>query len=118
MNVYADHFPNCHKNQDGSAASMEAAGSVTIYENSVGTRNLQYNPYVCDGDSKAFRAVQTAQPYGNTYNITKEECIGHVPKRLGIRLRNQLNKKKGIKLSDGKPIGGHGRLTGARIDYF
>ena len=108
INFYADHFPDCQKNHDGSAASMEAAGSVEIYENSVETRNLRYNPYVGDGDSKAFRAVQTAQPYGDTYNITKEECIGYAQKKLGTRLRNLVNKKKGIKLSDGKPLGGLG----------
>jgi hypothetical protein len=50
--------------------------------------------------------------------VEKEECIGHVQKRMGTRLRNLLKKKQGCKLRDGKGLGGAGRLTNARIDFF
>ena len=44
--------------------------------------------------------------------------MGHVQKRMGTRLRN-LKKSSGKKvLSDGKTIGGRGRLTGAVIDQL
>lgn len=40
----------------------------------------------------------------------------HIQKRLGTRLRNLKASKKGIKLSDGKVLGGKGRLTDVEID--
>ena len=52
-----------------------------------------------------------AKPYGAEYTIQKSDCIGHVQKRMGTNL---LNKKKEYckrKLSDGRKIGGAGRLT-------
>lgn len=50
--------------------------------------------------------------------IYKLECINHVAKRVGARLRNHVEKlkKSKQKLSDGKSIGGRGRLTGDRIN--
>lgn len=69
-----------------------------------------------DGDSSAFATVEKAKPYGPDIEIVKKECIGHVQKRMGSRLR-RLKKKSGkTKLSDGKPIGGKGRLTNAAIN--
>ena len=48
----------------------------------------------------------------------KEECVGHIQKRVGTRLR-ALKKKLGTKqLSDGKPIGGPGRLPDRVIDML
>ena len=54
--------------------------------------------------------------YGDSYEITKEECVGHVQKRLGSALRKYKNNMKGKKLSDGKGVGGKGRLTDKMID--
>ena len=42
--------------------------------------------------------------------------MGHVQKRLGTALRKYKNDKKGKKLSDGKSVGGKGRLTDKIID--
>ncbi|GFU70796.1 uncharacterized protein TNCV_1575481 [Trichonephila clavipes] len=53
--------------------------------------------------------------YGNT-EVEKLECVGHVQKRMGTRLRNILKTSKGIKLSDGKNISGRGRLTLKEVD--
>jgi hypothetical protein len=118
MDFVATHFEKCHMNHDGSSASMERDGAVFMYEQSVESRGVRYNPYVGDGDTKSFKAVQNAKPYGPDYTIRKEECIGHIQKRMGTRLRNLLNKKKGIMLSDGKGLGGQKRLTLARVDYI
>ena len=57
-----------------------------------------------------------AAKFGHGYEIIKEECVGHVQKRLGTALRRYKNNTKGKKLSDGKPIGGRGRLTDKIID--
>ena len=38
------------------------------------------------------------------------ECVGHIQKRVNARLRKLKSNSKS-NLSDGKPIGGEGRLT-------
>lgn len=66
-----------------------------------------------DGDTKAYQEVCNQKPYGNDVEIRKVECIGHIQKRMGTRLRNLKSKIK--KLPDGTPLGGRGRLTDAAI---
>ena len=51
----------------------------------------------------------------DSYLIEKEECIGHVQKRMGAGLIELKRKMKEEKLDDGKGIGGKGRLTEKRI---
>ena len=51
-------------------------------------------------------------------SIKKGECVGHVQKRLGTRLRNLRKKLKGTKLSDGKPLIRKGRLTDKIINLL
>lgn len=46
--------------------------------------------YLGDGDSKGLAAVEGLGIYGEQ-DITKLECVGHVQKRKGTRLR-KLNK--------------------------
>ncbi|GFV26361.1 uncharacterized protein TNCV_516381 [Trichonephila clavipes] len=53
-----------------------------------------------DGDCKAFDAVKKKNIYGNEYPIEKLECIGHVMKRMGTRLRRLKAQLKGQILSD------------------
>ena len=45
--------------------------------------------------------------------MAKIDCVGHVQKRLGTRLRNLVKKQK---FADGSGLGGKGKLTKARID--
>ena len=46
----------------------------------------------------------------------KEECVGHVQKRLGTALRKYKSDMRGKKLPDGKTVGGKNRLTDKIID--
>lgn len=39
------------------------------------------------------------------------ECVGHVQKRMGTRIRSYIDKNKGKKLADGKALSGKNRLT-------
>ncbi|GFT72445.1 uncharacterized protein TNCV_1625031 [Trichonephila clavipes] len=48
--------------------------------------------------------------------LLKIECVGHVQKRMGTRLRKLKLVYSKKKLSDGKTIGGKGRLTNSLID--
>ncbi len=56
------------------------------------------------------------KPYGKDVQIAKKECVGHVQKRLGTRLRKLKDSLKKQKLADGKPIGGRNRLTDKTVD--
>ncbi|GBM25209.1 hypothetical protein AVEN_184621-1 [Araneus ventricosus] len=70
---------------------MESVGAFRIFERSVMKRELQYTEYYGDGDSKAFLKVKDI--YGED-TVTKLECIGHVQKRVGSRLRKFFKKPK------------------------
>ncbi|GFU31573.1 uncharacterized protein TNCV_3539581 [Trichonephila clavipes] len=79
------------------------------------SRKACYTQYLGDGDSKGFLTIKEANVYGVT-EVEKLECVGHVQKRMGTRMRNILKMSKGIKLSDGKNISGRGRLTLKELD--
>lgn len=55
----------------------------------------KYLTYVGDGDSKTFNRILSAKPYGETL-VSKKECVGHVEKSMGMRLRNAKQSNKGI----------------------
>jgi hypothetical protein len=67
---------------------------------------------VSDGDAKAFEAIRKMKPYG-AIDITKEECVNHVSKRLGTALRKKVEELK----RNGVKIGGQGagKLTEKKI---
>ena len=109
---------NCTANYEGTSGGMEAEGAVRIFHRSVDSRGVKYIKYLGDGDSKGYNTVVASKPYGNDTKIEKLECIGHVHKRMGTRLR-KLKKDMGKKvLSDGKRIGGKNRLTDGEIDLL
>ena len=80
-----DH--NCPINHHGSVGAMEAVGRVNIFQRSVADLQLCFTTFVGDGDSKAYPAVLNADPYGPDKLVEKGECVGHVQKRVGGRLR-------------------------------
>lgn len=82
---------------------------------------LRYVIFVGYGDFAAHKAVCTMNdgngPYGFNYPVVKEECLNHVSKRLGTRLRG-LKKKlaepvegKSGKIIMKSKLGGIGKLT-------
>lgn len=92
-------------NHKGSAGNMEVVGAFRMFERSCALRMLQYTDYYGDGDCKAFEEVKDM--YG-VNSVQKLECIGHVQKRVGGRLRKLKKNTKGI--------GGKGKLTDKFID--
>lgn len=94
---------------------MEVDGAKTMFHRSVSLYGVRYTEYLGDGDSNAYKSVSESLPYGNDIKITKLECIGHVQKRMGTRLRTLRDKSKKQKLEDGKGLSGKGRLTLAGI---
>ncbi|GFW38434.1 uncharacterized protein TNCV_1332871 [Trichonephila clavipes] len=96
LNVKCEHVCSNYK---GSSGNMEAVGAFRI------KRDLQYTEYYSDGDSKGF--LQVKDIYGEN-SVTKLECIGHIQKRVGSRLRKLKKNTKGL--------GGKGKLTDKFID--
>ncbi|GFY17958.1 uncharacterized protein TNCV_3384511 [Trichonephila clavipes] len=95
---------------------MEVDGMLRIFNRSEKLPNLKYSNYIGDDDTKTFNALSENKPYGDDHLIQKIECVGHVQKRMGTRLRKLKLVYSKKKLSDGKTIGGKGRLTDSLID--
>lgn len=102
------HVETCTANHDGSSGKMETDGITEMFVRSVELHGVKYVTYVGDGDSKTFKGVLEANPYDDV-TVQKKECVGHVEKRMGTRLRNM---KKGTKGLGGK---GAGKLTDKAI---
>ena len=68
-------------------------------------RNTRYINFCGDGDTKSFAPIENIYP---SIKVTKFECIGHVQKRMGKRLRTL---RKTVKV-----LGGTGRLNDAMVD--
>ncbi|GFU77022.1 uncharacterized protein TNCV_4521781 [Trichonephila clavipes] len=84
---------------------METVGAYRIFKRSEANRGLRYTPYYEDGYSKAFNNVKDIYGYDS---IGKYECIGHVQKRVGSRLRKLKKSTEGL--------GGKGKLTDKFLD--
>ncbi|GFU78747.1 uncharacterized protein TNCV_1389901 [Trichonephila clavipes] len=110
------HVKECLKNHNGSAGMMETVGMVRIFQRSLSHRSVRYTSYIGDGDSKTFSSITASNPYGEDITVSKIECVGHVQKRMGTRLRKL--EQMSSKLSDGKSIGGKGKLTDRMIDLI
>ena len=100
---YESH--HCKLNSTGSAGNMEVASAQRIFSRSVEQYGLRYTQFYGDGDSKSYSAVKSIYP---DIEVEKLECVGHVQKRIGTRLRNL---KKNV-----KNLGGRGKLTNSTID--
>ncbi|GFV55583.1 uncharacterized protein TNCV_1820701 [Trichonephila clavipes] len=110
------HVKECLKNHNGSAGMMETVGMVRIFQRSLSHRSVRYTSYIGNGDSKTFSSITASNPYGEDITVSKIDCVGHVQKRMGTRLRKL--KQMSSKLSDGKSIGGKGSLTDRMIDLI
>lgn len=65
-----------------------------MFANSIKKFGIKYTNYIGNGDSKTFKAIVDLNPYGDNCPVTKNECVGHVKKRMGARLRNMKKEKK------------------------
>lgn len=86
---------------------MEVDAIIEMFQRSESLHNVKYVNYIGDGDSKTYKGIVVANPHGNV-PVAKKECIGHVQKRAGTRLRNVKKNTK--------DLGGRGKLTGKLID--
>jgi len=101
------HTEECHANHQGSSGKMEVDAILEMFQRSEKIYGIKYTNYIGDGDSKTYKGIINAAPYGDT-PIIKKECIGHIQKRMGSRLRECKKKTK--------ELGGKGKLTAKMID--
>ena len=104
----------CPENFVGSSGAMEAKGVVECFTNSITINKLRYAVYKGDGDTKSYSDVLAADPYPGLI-VKKAECLGHVQKRVGSRLRKLKSTFK-VNFPDGKSLGGKGRLTNELVN--
>ncbi|GBN26878.1 hypothetical protein AVEN_189032-1 [Araneus ventricosus] len=90
--------------RDAIIISMDSA-----VKRSLTFHNARYTKCLDDGDSKAFVVITEENIYGDEFQVEKLECIGHVMKRIGSRLRRLKEKMKGQLLYDGKRLSGKNR---------
>ena len=102
--VYKDFLSKheCLINHQGSSGSMESAALIEIFKASETFNGLRYVEFLGDGDTKSHHEVMVADSYPRAA-VKKLECIGHVHKRVGSRLRKLKASYKGTK--DEKAMG-------------
>ena len=83
---------NCSLTHIGSAPAMETKGTENIFNRSK-EKGLIYTGYYGGGDSKSYEKVKEVYP---GVPVIKYECIGHVQKRVGNRLRKLKKTVKGL----------------------
>lgn len=90
----------CDKNYEGSSNAMEVYAANILWSRSIKECEMRYTTILSDGDAKTFLHLKERNIYGDEFEITKEECINHVAKRLGTALRNKVKecKMKGISI--------------------
>lgn len=103
----ATNANECQSNHEGSAGKMEVDAVIKMFQRSEQLYNIKYVKYIGDGDSKTFKSILDSDPYADI-TVFKKECIDHVQKRMGTRLRNLKKIKKGL--------GGKGKLMDKLID--
>lgn len=111
------HGPKCTANFDKLSKAMEAQGAVDVWGRSIEKHSLCYVDFVGDGDCSSPLDVVKSKPCRDEVAVRKVDCVGHIQKRMGGRLRRKKDMK-GKKLSDGKTIGGRNRLTDNLNDTF
>lgn len=99
-----NHRESCTVNHSGSAGKMEVDAVQEMFSRSEELFGVKYKYYIGDGDTKTFKALLDMDPYSDL-KVEKKECVGHVEKRMGTRLRAAKKGNKGI---SGK---GPGKLT-------
>lgn len=62
---------------------METKEVLDIYKSSVENYNIRYNPFIGDGDSSSYPAVDNERPYGAMVFVQKQECVNHATKIMG-----------------------------------
>lgn len=90
------HAGKCQMNFTRLSGAMEAEWAVRIWGRSE-QKGYRYVTFLGDGDTASHKAVCSMNegkgPYEDT-TVTKEECINHIQKQMGTRLRKLKDELK------------------------
>lgn len=89
-----DHETTCSANRE--AGKMEIETIREIFSRSVERYGVKYITFIGDNDSKTYAAIVNSKPYGDNTTIRKKECIDHVQRRMGNRLRAYKKKSNNL----------------------
>ncbi|GBO17359.1 hypothetical protein AVEN_7037-1 [Araneus ventricosus] len=89
---YKAHKPECSENFTGSSNALEVIATESLWNRSVENCVMRYMSVLSDGDSKTYQDLLELDVYDDSMNISKEECLNHVAKRLGTGLRNKVKE--------------------------
>lgn len=85
---------------------MEVNAVIEMFKRSVEKHDVKIDNYVGEGDSKTYGNLIKAKPYGDDLIVAKKECVGHVRKRMGTRLRDLVKSHVGeVPIKTGKNAG-------------
>jgi len=84
---HTNHEESCNVNHEGSAGKMEVDAIQEMFCRSEAKYGVKYTTYIGDGHSKTFEGILNVKSYGDEVIVQKKECVGHVKKRMGTRLR-------------------------------
>ena len=103
----------CNKNFEGTAGAMDAEIAEILWRRSEQRHSFRYVTVLSDGDAKTYNHLVSLNVYGDDCQVTKEECVNHVSKRMGTALRKVAaeGRQEGV-VTGGR---GHGKLTAAAI---
>ena len=101
----SEHEAVCTANFSGTSQAMEGAIAIKLWKRSVSQNQLVYSTYIGDGDSSSFKKLIVSDPYEGQENVRKEECLGHVQKRLKKHLKKASSTSPAIAKSKVERVG-------------
>ncbi|GFU06621.1 hypothetical protein TNCV_2772031 [Trichonephila clavipes] len=110
------HVKECLNNHNGSAGMMEIVRNGSYISAFIKSSFCEIYILHRGWRFKTFSSITASNPYGEDITVCKIECVGHV-QRMGTRLRKI--KQMSSKLSDGKSMGGKGKVDrqNDRLNY-
>ncbi|KAI0220451.1 putative N-acetylgalactosaminyltransferase 9 [Lamellibrachia satsuma] len=104
----------CNKNFEGTAGAMDAEIAEILWLHSEQRHGFRYVTVLSDGDAKTDNHLVSHNVYGGDCQVTKEECVNHVSKRMGTALRKVAAEGR----QEGVVTGGRGpRKADSCCDY-
>ncbi|GBN43829.1 hypothetical protein AVEN_181868-1 [Araneus ventricosus] len=89
---YKAYKPECSENYVVSSNAMEVKAAEILRIRSVENCVMRYFSVLSDGDSKTYKDLLELDVYDDSMNISKEECLNHVAKRLRTELRSEVKE--------------------------
>ena len=85
----AEYKATCSANFSGTCQGTESLAANEIWMRSVDRNKIVYSTYVGDGDSSSFKNLCKSDPNKGVELVRKDECLGHVQKRLKKHLKKK-----------------------------